>query len=201
MNKNIIVIGASAGGLSALKHLVSKLPAATNAAMFVVLHIPAWRSSDLPQILSANGPLPAAHAEHNEPIAPGRIYVAPPDRHMLLEDHRVCLWKGPKENLFRPAINPLFRSAAIAHGAGVVGVILSGQMDDGSAGLWLIKRSGGVAIVQDPNDAEWPEMPENALNYIKPDYVATAYKIGDLISELAKPNGTSESSLHGRIPQ
>ncbi|HEY7334556.1 MAG TPA: chemotaxis protein CheB [Bryobacteraceae bacterium] len=185
MNRDIIVIGASAGGLEALKALVGHLPEDLKAAVFVVLHLPPWHDSKLPSVLEDNGPLPASHAVDRESIEAGHIYVAPPDRHLMLDDHHMQLWRGPKENGHRPSVNPLFRSAAVRFGPRVAGVILSGALDDGVAGLWMVKREGGIAIVQDPEEASVPAMPLHAMEYVRVDYMSEAAQIGDLLQKLA----------------
>ena len=178
--RDIIVIGTSAGGVNALKELVQTFPADLAASVFVVLHTPPWGESVLPAILSRKGSLPAVHPAHEEPIRPGRIYVAPPDYHLVVEEGRVHLWRGPKENLHRPSINVLFRSAAVTYGRRVVGVLLTGELDDGSAGMWWIKRYGGLAVLQ--KDAEFPDMPENATQYVEPDYLVPIADIGLLLT-------------------
>jgi len=182
---DIIVVGASAGGVEALITLVQKLPANFPAALFVVVHFPAQSPSVLPRILNRAGPLPAAHARHEEVIQPGRIYVAVPDHHLLLHSGVVHVVRGPKENHCRPAIDPLFRSAAVAYGPRVIGVILSGSLGDGTAGLLTVKQRGGVAIVQDPVDALFPEMPRTALEYINADYVLPTAEIAPMLVRLA----------------
>src|SRR2546426_3652688 len=133
--RDIVVIGASAGGVTALKELVRGLPSGMRASFFVVLHFPPFQRSHLPEILSRAGAFPAIHPGNGDSIQPGRIYIAPPDRHLLVRDGRIELWRGPKENYVRPAVNPLFRTAAEAYGPRVIGVILSGMLDDGTAGL------------------------------------------------------------------
>src|SRR5262249_24290796 len=158
----IIVVGASAGGVETLTELVHGLPADLKAAIFVVLHVAPHHTSALPAILSRKGPLPALHPMDGDAILPGRIYVAPPDRHLVMRPGHLQLTRGPQQNGHRPAIDPLFRSAAYAYGNRVVGVILSGTLDDGVAGLQRIKSHGGVAIVQDPDSALYPAMPQNA---------------------------------------
>jgi two-component system chemotaxis response regulator CheB len=166
---DIIVIGASAGGVEALTTIVSGLPADLPAAVFVVLHISPNSTSVLPQLITRAGALPATHARSGEPIRRGCIYVAPPDQHMLLADGHILLSRGPRENLSRPSVDPLFRSAAQVYGARVVGVILTGALDDGTSGLLAVKRAGGIAIVQDPNEALFPSMPSSAMRYVAVD--------------------------------
>src|SRR5215204_1578454 len=154
--RNIIVVGASAGGLEALKALVKGLPADLPASIFIVWHMSPDVRGVMPQVLNRLNTMPAFQASDGEAIEEGRIYVAPPDRHLVLEEGLVRVTKGPKENRFRPAIDPLFRSAAYYYGPDVIGVILSGSLDDGTSGLWTIKDRGGIAIVQDPWGAEVP---------------------------------------------
>ena len=180
---SIIVIGASAGGVDALRTIVAALPADLDAAVFVVLHIGAHRS-DLPWLLARSGNLPAAHGKDGEIIVAGQIYVAPPDHHLIIEAGRVQLTKGPRENWARPAIDPLFRSAARGYGDAVVGVILTGGLNDGTAGLYEIKQSGGLAIVQDPDDCLTPNMPQSAIANVAVDHVVPAALIGPLLARL-----------------
>ena len=186
IKRDIIVIGASAGGAQALRQIVAELPPELPAAIFIVVHMPPWWESKLPQILSHNGRVQAALALPDEPVEHGRIYLAVADHHLILDDGRVKLWRGPKENLHRPGINALFRSAAVTYGERVVGVILSGTLDDGSAGLWWIKRYKGLAIVQDPHDAEYADMPRNALGHVTADYVLSAREIGRILPSLVQ---------------
>ncbi|HEU4561778.1 MAG TPA: chemotaxis protein CheB [Longimicrobium sp.] len=182
--REIVVIGGSAGAVEAVKELVAALPADFPAALFVVIHFPAHVSSSLPAILTRAGPLPAAHPEDGDPIEPGRIYVAPPDRHLLVERGCVRLTSGPRENGHRPAADPLFRSAALAYGQRVVGVVLSGNLDDGTAGLAAVVRSGGVAVVQDPADAMHPGMPSSALANVRVDHSLALARIPELLARL-----------------
>jgi two-component system, chemotaxis family, protein-glutamate methylesterase/glutaminase len=169
-NRDIIVIGTSAGGVEALRELTRGLPPDLAAAVFIVIHIPATSASLLPEILNCNGPLPARHAVDGEAIERGRIDIAPPDHHMLIERSTARVVRCPKVNRARPAVDPLFRSAARAHGPRVIGVVLTGMLDDGTAGLLAIKRRGGLTAVQDPRDALYPSMPRSALKYVAVDY-------------------------------
>lgn len=197
--RDIIVIGASAGGFEAIKQVVSDLPVDLDAAIFIVWHMAADVRGVLPRVLNMLGTLTAAHATDGETIVSGRIYVAPPDRHLLVETGRVRVTHGPKENLFRPAVDPLFRSAAVAYGARVIGVVLSGALDDGTAGMWAIKQQGGLAVVQEPADAQVPSMPVNVINAAKVDYIVPVKEMGALLSQLVKehaaPNDTPESDF------
>jgi two-component system, chemotaxis family, protein-glutamate methylesterase/glutaminase len=180
----IVVVGASAGGVEALIDLAAALPGDLPAAVFVVLHLPATGTSALPDILRRHGPLPADHVRDGEPIQPGRIYVAPPDHHVLLRTGHVHLSRGPRENGHRPAIDPLFRSAAHEYSTRVIGLVLSGALDDGTAGLLAIKSRGGIAVVQDPADALYPGMPVSALAHLRADHVLPATSIGKLLTRL-----------------
>jgi two-component system chemotaxis response regulator CheB len=182
--RNIIVIGASAGGFDAIKQLVSDLPADLDAAIFIVWHMSPDVRGILPQVINRAQGMIAAHAVDREPIQNRRIYVAPPDHHLLLEKDRVRVTRGPRENRFRPAIDPLFRSAALAYGPRVIGIELSGALDDGVAGLWAIKQQGGLVVVQDPSDAEVPSMPLNAIKAVKADYILPISKMGALLTKL-----------------
>lgn len=183
--QDIIVIGASAGGVQALQKLVGGLPADLPAAVFVVLHLGAGPDSHLPAILQGAGALPAMHAVDKAPIEHGRIYVAKPDLHLVLEQGHMHVQRGPKENFHRPAINPLFRSAALAYGDRVAGVLLTGLRDDGVPGLWEIKRRGGVAIIQDPEEAQFPDMPRNAAEAVSIDYPVSVADMPALLTRLA----------------
>jgi two-component system chemotaxis response regulator CheB len=183
---DIIVVGASAGGVEALGQMFGTLPADLAASLFVVHHFPPFGRSMLPSILSRRGPLRAEHARDGEPIRPGQIYVAPPNYHMLVRRGRLRLARGPRENGHRPAIDPLFRTAALSYGLRVVGVVLSGTLDDGTTGLQVIKQRGGVAIVQDPEDALYAGMPRSALEKVAVDHVAPASRLGALLARLAQ---------------
>lgn len=191
---DIIVIGASAGGVEALRTLVHRLPRNLPAAVFVVLHVSPQGPSLLPQILERAGPLPARHAEDGAPIEPGCILIAPPDRHLLLEPGRVRVVRGPKENRHRPAVDPLFRSAARAYGPRVIGVVLTGALDDGTSGLHAVKQRGGLAVVQDPSDALYPSMPQSALNHVAADYVVPLVELGALLAQLVATGADDEGA-------
>ena len=182
--RNIVVIGCSVGGVEALQTLVAGLPQNFPAALFVVLHLSPQTHSVLPEILNRAGPLPAKHPQHGEVIRRGHIYVAPPDHHILIEDGRIVLSRGPKENRHRPAVDPLFRSAARAFGKQVIGIILTGSLDDGTAGLQTVKRAGGVAIVQDPEEAFCSDMPRSALENVEVDYTIPASQMPAVLAEL-----------------
>ncbi len=190
---DIIVIGGSAGAIEGLRTLVRDLPPDLPAAVFVVVHLAPTGPGFLPEILSAAGPLPATHPEDGEPIQLGRIYIAPPDCHLLVERDRVRVVRGPKENLHRPAVDTLFRSAARAYGPRVAAVILSGMLDDGSAGLLAVKRCGGIAIVQDPDDALYPDMPRHALRHVPTtDHVLPLQAIAPLLGQIAGETAAEE---------
>lgn len=180
--RDIIVIGTSAGGVDALCELTSNLPKDIGAAIFIVMHI--GSSSVLPQILSRCGNLPAIAAKNNKRYKRGCIYVAPPQCHLSIKDHTTVLVRGPRENGHRPAADVLFRSAARAHREKVIGVVLTGGRDDGSAGLFTIKARGGIAIVQDPEEAMQRNMPVNALNMVDIDYCLPVRQIARVLVQL-----------------
>ena len=180
------MIGTSGGGVEALKTLVSGLPKDLPAAVFAVMHIQPSRRSAMPEILSANGQLKVLSPEYSQAFQHGRLYIAPPDFHLLLEpDERLALWHGPKETYFRPAINPLFRSAAESYRDRVIGVILTGSLDDGVAGLAAVKQHGGLAVVQHPDDARFPNMPRTAILRVQVDHVARLADIPRLLIQLS----------------
>jgi two-component system chemotaxis response regulator CheB len=181
--RDIVVIAASEGGIQTLRVILGTLPATLPAALFIVLHIGALPST-LPETLSGASPLPIAHARDGEAFERGRVYIAPPDNHMLLEHRGIRLSRGPKENFTRPAADPLFRSAAAAYGPRVIGIVLTGGDADGTKGLREIKARGGIAIVQTPEDAKVPQMPANAIAGDHPDYCVPAKEIGPLLAKL-----------------
>src|SRR5687767_14367963 len=168
--RRIVVIGASAGGIEATRTLVGSLPRDFPAAVAIVIHTAPESPGVLPHIIRRASALDVVDAKSGAELRPGVVYVAPPDHHMLIEPGRIRLAKGPRENRFRPAIDPLFRSAAQVYGPAAIGVILTGNLDDGTAGLSAIKRLGGVAIVQDPADAPFPSMPQSALHHVNVDH-------------------------------
>lgn len=183
--REIIVMGASAGGVSALKRLVAALPSDLPAAVFITLHLFERSETVLPEILSNLSALPVVSLSEGQAIRPGHIYVAPPDYHLLLSPGYVGLGHGPKENLQRPCINVMFRSAAAAYGDRVVGVLLTGMLDDGASGLWEIQQHGGVTVVQDPNEAMYRSMPESAIRGFEVDYIVRIAELGSLLARLA----------------
>lgn len=193
---NIIVIGASAGGVEALKQIVRGLPKDLPATVFVVLHLSPGARSLLPRILAKAGPLPATHPEDPEEIKQGHIYVAPPNFHLMILDGHVGAVLGPKESRTRPAADALFRTAAQIYGPRVVGVVLTGALNDGTAGLQAIKEGGGIAIVQDPNEAYNPGMPSSALKYVKVDYCLPLTSIPPLLVALTKDPPKAEGETN-----
>ncbi len=199
MTRDIIVIGASAGGVEALQVLLGSLPARTRASFFVVLHLTPYNKSYLPNILSRSGQLLAVHAEDRMPIRPGLIYVAPPDRHLLLHDGVVRLGRGPKENRQRPAIDVLFRSAAKAFGHRVAAVLLTGNLDDGVSGLLHVRERGGLVLVQDPEEALYPDMPRAALRALKPDHCLPLEELETLVKKLQNSTTDSKRKLNSQL--
>jgi two-component system chemotaxis response regulator CheB len=182
----LIVMGASAGGVDALSAAVAGLPPDLPAAVLVVLHVSPRGKSVLPHILDTRSELSVSHAVDGDHLEPGHVYVAPPDFHLVVAEDRVRLTSDPKENGLRPSVDTLFRSAARVHGPDVIGVVLSGTLDDGTAGLIAIKQHGGVAIVQDPTEAVFPGMPASAVRFADPDHVVTLDKLPALLTELAR---------------
>ncbi len=185
-NRDIIVIGGSSGATAPLKTILGALPADLPAAVFIVLHIPARSIGILATVASAAGRLPVHQATDGMPITPGNVYLAVPDHHLILTNGHMKLGRGPRENMARPAIDPLFRSAAAAYGSRVIGVILSGLLNDGASGLEAIKRCGGIAVVQDPADAIADEMPRSAIQATTVDLSVPSARIGDVLSEMAR---------------
>ncbi|UQN10757.1 chemotaxis protein CheB [Deinococcus sp. QL22] len=199
----LVVIGGSAGALSGLLQLVAGLPAHFPAAVLVVVHLPPDQPSVLSELLHQAGPLPAKPAEDGEELQGGHIYVAPPNHHLLTHHSTLKLSRGPRENRSRPSIDVLFRSAAYSHGPRVAGVVLSGMQDDGTSGLWAVKQCGGTAIVQRPEEAEYPEMPLSALRQIEVDEILSVQEIaawlsswGDSLNASEKKDSMNEVERH-----
>jgi two-component system, chemotaxis family, protein-glutamate methylesterase/glutaminase len=197
--RGIVTVGASAGGVEALTRLIRELPADLPAALFVVLHIPPTAPSMLPLILNRHSRLRAHHAKDGELIEAGMVYVAPPDRHLLVKRGHVRLSRGPRENGSRPSVDPLFRSAAISYGPRVIGVVLSGNLGDGTAGLAAIKARGGIAVVQDPEDAIYPGMPRSAVEHVDVDHVVPLAELPELLVRLVSEEApvTAEAAMSG----
>jgi two-component system, chemotaxis family, protein-glutamate methylesterase/glutaminase len=206
--RDIIVVAASAGGLEPLRTLLAAMPADLPASVLVVLHIPATGGRTLPRILDRAGPLSAAAAVDGERLKPGRVYVAPPDRHMMVVNGVVRLSRGPRQNGVRPAADPLFRSAALFGGPRVIGVVLSGALDDAALGSATVERRGGVVIVQDPDEASYDSMPRSALAAAEHAVIQRAGKAAALITRLAgeevemrsgDPDGELEIEVSGLL--
>ena len=196
--KSLVVIGASAGGIDTLCTILAGMPDPFPAAICIVLHMSPDSPGLVPQILDRAGRLRVAVAFDGQRLEAGTVYVAPPDRHLLVEPGKLRVTRGPREHRFRPAIDPLFRSAGQVFGPAAIGVILTGHLDDGTAGLWTIKKLGGVTVVQDPSDAVFPSMPMNAVRHVDVDYVVPAPRIPSLLVELTS-NGERATSV-GVVP-
>lgn len=196
--RDIVVIGSSAGGIKSLVEMLRVMPHDFPAPIFLVQHIAPHTQSVLPDVINMVCPLEAVHPENGDEIKPGKIYIAPPDHHLLLEEGKVLVTKGPKENKFRPSVDALFRSAAYVYGPRTIGVVLSGYLDDGTSGLWSVKRLGGLAVVQDPEDAPFPDMPANVLQFVEVDHVVPMREMASLLVRLtgeqapAKPEVAKE---------
>lgn len=213
MPHEIVIVGASAGGLQPLSDILSALPADFPASLFVVLHLPPDSDSQLADILGRRSELPVRWADDQQPVQPGVVYVAPANQHLLVNRGQTRVLFGARESGARPSIDVLFRSAAVAYGSQVVGVVLSGTQDDGARGLLAVKRCGGVAVVLDPDHASEPEMPRNAIRAVDVDYCLGAQEIAPLLIDLAhrttRPNvavpeeiavedRVAQSAMHGK---
>jgi len=198
-NRDILAIGTSAGGLDALRTLAGALPDDLSASVQVVLHLPAQFQSSLDAILTQSGPLTATFARDGERCEHRHIYIAPPASHLLIEDGHLRLGRGPRENNARPAIDPLFRSAGLCCGSRSIGVVMTGTLGDGAAGLQALKQCGGVTVVQDPTDAMFPEMPETALRLAKPDHVVGLAAMPALLGKLVRQPAGETAEVPERV--
>jgi two-component system chemotaxis response regulator CheB len=200
-NGSVVALGASAGGVEALKRVVSDLPSDLGAPVLVVLHTSPGERSYLPEILGRAGSLPATGATDGEKLEPNHIYVARPDHHLLVVDGRLRVVRGPHENGHRPAVDPLFRSAALAYRERAIGVVLSGALDDGAAGSAAISRLGGSVLVQDPQDAAFPDMPRNAIIVDHPEAVLPVDELGAAVVGLvrAPPGHRKEAEVEDNL--
>ncbi|TDW46665.1 two-component system chemotaxis response regulator CheB [Flavobacterium sp. 270] len=196
-SKYVIVVGTSAGGLSALKKLLAHFNEDFPVPILIVQHISADAVGNvLVDNLTRSSKLKVLHPKSGDRLLPGSAYIAASDHHLMIdEDKKILITKGAHENRSRPAINPLFRSAAVSYGSGVIGILLTGYLDDGTAGLEVIKRCGGICIVQDPNDADYPDMPQNAINKIKPDYILPIAEMGGIIYQLIAKNPAKQRTI------
>lgn len=205
MNRDIVVIGASAGGVETLPKLFDALPNDLSASFFVVMHVLASSPSLLPKLIGKSSPFPTQHPNGKTRIRKQNIYIAPPDYHLMIQDGHIELSHGPKENRHRPAIDVLFRTAAHTYGPRVIGIVLTGNLDDGATGLKEIKKQGGIAITQDPDEALYPEMPLNAAAAVKPDFILSvleiAKKLPHLISHKALGGGMKRTKDKGTKPE
>lgn len=196
-NRDVLAIGTSAGGVEALIFLAKRFPREFPAAVFVTIHLPSHSRSLLDELLTNAGPLRAQFARDGDTVRKGQIYLAPPDRHLLLDGDRVGLGEGPRENNARPAIDPMLRSTALCCSGRAVGVVLTGSLGDGASGLWAVRQGGGITVVQDPTDAAFSEMPLTALNRANPDHVVTLNEMPGLLQRLAhEPAGEARPLPH-----
>ncbi len=184
-NRDILAIGTSAGGVEALIFLVGRLQRNLPTSVLVTIHLPSHSRSSLDDVLTRAGPLPAVFAKDGDRLSKSHIYIAPPDRHLIVDDDRLVLGEGPRENNARPAIDPMLRSAAVCCGCRAIGVVLTGTLGDGASGLWAVHQAGGITVVQDPKDAAFAEMPLTALNRARPDHVVRLNDAPALLNRLA----------------
>jgi two-component system chemotaxis response regulator CheB len=183
-NRDLLAIGTSAGGVEALQYLAARFPADLPASVLMTIHLSGHGQSSLDEILTRAGPLPASFAKHGEVAQRRRIYIAPSGRHLLLDGDRLSLGAGPRENNVRPAIDPMLRAAALCCGHRTIGIVLTGTQGDGASGLWAINQCGGTTVVQDPQDAAFPEMPMAALNKANPQHIVPLAELPALIAQL-----------------
>jgi two-component system, chemotaxis family, protein-glutamate methylesterase/glutaminase len=199
VGRDVVVIGGSAGALDPLKDIVMDLPPDTQAAVVVVLHLSATAPSALATILGRLGGMQVVTPRDGDPLQPGYVYVAVPDRHLELRDGAIGLTLGPRVNGMRPAVDTLFRSAAATYGPRVVGIVLSGGLDDGSGGLAAIRAAGGVGIVQSPDDALMDSMPKNAISVAAPEHVVPSQRLGETIRRVLAEGGSKKERSIGGI--
>jgi len=193
-NRDILAIGTSAGGVEALLFLTGNLQRDLPASVLLTIHLPSHARSSLDDLLSSRSDLPARFAQDGETLRKSRIYIAPPDRHLIVDGDRLSLGEGPRENNARPAIDPMLRSGAVCCAGRAIGVVLTGTLSDGASGLWAIQQAGGMTVVQDPNDAAYPEMPLTALNRVKPDHVVRLKDMPGLLTNLVhEPAGEAKT--------
>lgn len=198
-NRDLIAVGTSAGGVEALLYLAKHFPADLPATVLVTIHLASRFRSSLDEILGRAGPLPASFATDGMPLRKGHIYVAPPDRHLLIEQDKVRLGTGPRENNARPAIDPMLRSTAVCCCGRSIGVVLTGTLGDGASGLWAVGQCGGTTVVQDPHGAAFPEMPQNALNRLRPDHVVALEQMPALLTSLAHQPAAESQALPASV--
>jgi two-component system, chemotaxis family, protein-glutamate methylesterase/glutaminase len=198
-NRDILAVGTSAGGVEALVFLAKRFRRDFPASILVTIHLPSYARSALDEILTGSGPLPAGFASDGEQLRKGRIYIAPPDRHLLVEGERLSLGDGPRENNSRPAIDPMLRSTALCCCGRAIGVVLTGTLGDGASGLWAVNQCGGITVVQDPTDAAFSEMPVTALNRAKPDHVVRLADMPTLLDSLVRQPAGQPGALPGNI--
>lgn len=198
-NRDIIAVGTSAGGVEALLYLARHLPADLPATVLVTIHLPSQFRSSLDELLSRAGPLPARFATDGMSLRKGHIYIAPPDRHLLIEQDKVRLGTGPRENNARPAIDPMLRSTAVCCCGRSIGVVLTGTLGDGASGLWAISQCRGITVVQDPAGAAYPDMPRNALNRLQPDHVVALDGMAALLVSLAHQPAAESKHLPANV--
>ena len=197
-NRDLVVIGTSAGGVEALLFVAKNLPERFPASVLITIHLPSHSRSALDELLNRAGPLGASFAFDGEVLRKNRIYIAPPGCHLIARGERLALGSGPRENNARPAIDPMFRSAALCCGGRAIGVVLTGMLGDGAAGLWAIKQAGGITVVQDPREAAFPEMPRTALSHVEPDHIATLHELPKLLERLVhEPAGAPQPLPRG----
>jgi len=198
-NRDLVAIGTSAGGVEALVGLARSLPRDLSASVLVTIHLPSHSRSALDDVLNRAGQLKASFAAEGEAVKKGRIYIAPPGRHLLVQGERFALGSGPRENNTRPSIDPMLRSAALCCGSRTIGVILTGTLGDGASGLWAVKQAGGITVVQDPGEAQFSEMPRTALKRTDPDHIVKLPDLPKLLQSLVQQPAGEPTTIPDRI--